>query len=139
MEFSNYLPLPLRGDHTVFYYLLLVVLGAQVCYSLGIGVLFFGKSSGDRRSNICYGLLLIAFGLTLLHFWLVLGGIYERYPSLYFIPVYYTLAIPTLFFYHVKLSLYPQYQFRRSDLKHFILPFGQLIFFIFMFFSSIPV
>lgn len=136
MEFSNYLPLPLRGDHTIFYYLLLVVLAAQILHSLSVGILFFGKSSGDKRSNYCYGALLISFGLTLLHYWLVLAGVYERYPSLYFIPIYYTLAIPVLLFYHVKLSLYPQYQLRRSDLKHMILPIGQFVFFVFMFFSS---
>lgn len=136
MEFSNYLPLPLRGEHSIFYYLLLAVLAAQVIYSLGIGVLFFGKSSGEKRSNACYGLLLITFALTLLHYWLVLAGVYERYPSLYFIPIYSTLSLPTLLFYHVKLRMYPQYQLRRSDLKHFILPIGQFVFFVFMFFSS---
>jgi hypothetical protein len=136
MNFSNYLPWPLRGEHTIFFYLLLLVLGAQVLYSVGTGGLFFFKSTGEKRSNAFFGLLLIAWGLTLLHYCLVLAGIYGKFPSLYFMPIYHTLWFPILLFYHIKLSLYPAYRFRPSDAKHFILPLGQLAFFLVMVFQS---
>ncbi|MEM9260536.1 MAG: hypothetical protein AAGA62_12875, partial [Bacteroidota bacterium] len=35
--------------------------------------------------------------------------------------------------FHVKISLYPGYRFRWSDLKHLSLPIGQTIYFIIVF------
>jgi hypothetical protein len=137
MNFSNYLPWPLRGEHTVFFYLLLTVLLAQVTYSLVVGGLFFLKSTGDKRSNAFFGALLIVWGLTLGHYCLVLADLYSKFPSIYFAPIYHTLWFPTLLFYHIKLSLYPNYHFKLSDIKHFLLPLGQLTFFLTMFIQSL--
>ncbi|HMP12417.1 MAG TPA: hypothetical protein PKD70_00970 [Saprospiraceae bacterium] len=120
-----------------FFYLLLLVLGLDVLAGLGIGTLFFLKSSGDRRSNACYGLLLIVFGLTLLHNICIMSGVFERWPQLYFLPIYYTLAFPPLLFWYVKLGLYPNYVLRWSDIKHFLLPAGQLLFFMLLFFMPV--
>lgn len=121
------------GDRSVFFYLLLFFLAAGVLQTLGLGVLFFLKRSGDSRANAAYGLLLIGFGLTLLHNILNFIGLYEAYPGLKFLPLYYTLSFPVLLFFHAKLSLYPAYKLRWTDAKHLLLPVGQLLFFILLF------
>lgn len=123
--------------HSIFFYLLLLVMGAGVLHSLGAGSLFFFKSSGVKRSNNFYGLLMISSGLTLLHNIFVITGFYTSYPQWHFLPVYYTLALPVLLFYYIKLSLYPAYRLRLTDVKHFILPVGQLIFFVVLFFMPL--
>lgn len=124
-------------EHSVFFYLLLLVLVLGVLQALVIGGLFFFKRSGDKRSNAFFGLLLITFGLTVLHYILVFLNVFDRFPRLYFLPIYYTLSFPTLLFYHIKLNLYPAYRLRATDVKHFILPIGQLSFFLTLFFSAV--
>ncbi len=137
MEFSHFITL--SKDHSIFYYLLILFLSVGVLQALSIGGLFFLKHTGDWRSNACYGLLLITFGLTLLHYIFLLTDLYTLYPKLYFVPIYYTLSFPILLFYHVKLSLYPQYRMRWTDAKHFVLPVGQFIFFCVVFFQTVEV
>ncbi|NRB52362.1 MAG: hypothetical protein HRU41_32175 [Saprospiraceae bacterium] len=126
-------------NHTIFFYILIALMTIGVLQSLFIGFLFFFKGSGERRANAFYGLLLITIGLTLLHNIFILTDFYHHYPQLNFLPIYYTLAFPTLLFYYVKLTLYPSYKFRLSDVKHFILPGGQLLFFLVTFSKSIEV
>jgi len=58
---------------------------------------------------------------------------YEQHPRWYFLPVYFTLAFPTLLFYYVKFNLYPVYRLQLTDIKHFILPIGQWLFFAILF------
>lgn len=123
--------------HSWLYYALLLILGAGVLFSLGIGTLFFLKKSGVKRANIAYGILLLTMGGTLLHNLLVVTGFYELYPAYKFFPIYTTLAFPTLIFYHVKLNLYPHYRLRWSDAKHFLLPFFQLLFFCSIFWQPL--
>lgn len=125
------------GEHSIFFYLLIGVLGIGILQALAIGGLFFLKRSGGKRANWFYGLLLITFGLTLLHNVLVMLGVYEEHKGLSFLPIYYTLAFPTLLFFHVKLTLYPSYKLRWTDFKHFILPVGQFIFFFTVFWTAI--
>ena len=120
----------LSEDHSPYYYLLLLVLLLGHAQSLGIGALFFLKRSGDKRSNAAMGMLLISFSLTLLHYIFIYTGIYDRYPNLHYLPLYFTLSFPVLLFYHVKLSLFPVYQLRWTDLKHVILPLGPVLFFL---------
>jgi hypothetical protein len=124
------------GIYQILFYLLIFVLAIDVLQGLGIGTLFFFKSTGEKRANAFYGLLLITFGLTLLHNIFVMTGLFHLYPWLSYLPSYFTLAFPVLLFYHVKLTLYPNYQFRSTDIKHFILPVLQFCFFIFMIFAA---
>ena len=127
------------GDRSVFFYILLLLLSAGVLQALAIGGLFFFKRSGDRRANWFFGLLLLVFGLTLLHNIFNFVSLYDYYPNLRFLPIYYTLSFPVLLFFHAKLSLYPSYKVRWTDLKHFLLPAGQVLFFIFMFLQPLSV
>lgn len=125
------------GPHTIWFYVLIVALLAGVAQSVSVGGLFFLKSSGEKRANACYGALLIFMGLTLLHNVLLLSNVFVRHPQLQFLPIYFTLSFPPLLFYYVKLTLYPAYRLQRSDIKHFILPLGQWLFFIAIFFNLV--
>jgi hypothetical protein len=112
-----------------------MILGACVLQALIIGAMFLLMRTGERRANVFYGLLLITFGLTLLHNIFFMTGFYDNFPSLRFLPIYFTLAFPPLLFYYVKLNLYPAYKFYRTDVKHFVLPVCQFIFFVVLFFA----
>ncbi len=125
------------GERTIYFYILLVVLMICIAQGLVFGFLFFLKRSGEKRANHFYGLLLITFALTLLHQVFFVTRFYDHYRSLAFLPIYYTLALPILLFFHVKLNLYPAYRLRWTDLKHFILPIGQFLFFCVVFFSTL--
>ena len=116
--------------HPLTFYLPVILMAASLLAAIGIGTLFFLKRSGELRANCLYGALLIASGLTQLHFLFLFSGLTDRYPPLEFLPIYFTLWLPVLLFFHVKISLYPNYRLRIGDLKHFIFPFAQLLFFV---------
>ena len=124
------------GERTIYFYALLAVLVVGSIQSIMLGILYFMKNSGVRKANFFYSLLLIGFGLTLLHNIGVITGFFSHYPALLYLPVYYTLSLPVFIFFYVKLNLYPNYKIRSTDLKHFFLPVSQLIFFIVLFFSG---
>ncbi len=103
--------------------MILAVLGAFV-----VGGLFFFKRSGGKIANWIYGTLLLLAGGMQLHFIFVYQRWFRQLPELQFLPIYFSLSLPVLFFYYVKLTLYPQYRIKASDTKHFILPLGQLLY-----------
>jgi len=123
----------LLGEHSIFFYLLLFVLGVGVLQSLFVGSLFLFKRTGEKRANRFFAVLLITIGLTLLHNILYFTCFYEQHPRWYFSPIYFTLTFPTLLFYYVKFNLYPVYRLQPTDIKHFILPIGQWLFFAILF------
>lgn len=125
--------------NTVLYYLLILALAGVVLHSLVVGPAFLASRAGDRRANICFGLLLIAYGLTLLHNIFLFTDFYGHYPKLRFLPIYFTLAFPPLLFFYVKLNLYPGYRLRRTDAKYFLLPLFQWLYFVGMFFADAAV
>jgi hypothetical protein len=108
----------------------LLLMGVAIAAALGTGVLFFLKRSGELRANRLYGTLLLLGGLTQLHFALDFGGWLDSDPWLRYFPIYFSLWLPVLLFSHVKISLYPQYRFRWTDMKHLLLPIGQTLYFI---------
>lgn len=107
-----------------------IAMAATLLAAIVIGGLFFLKRSGDGRANALYAILLIAGGLTQLHFLLSFTGAFRYYPHLEFVPIYFTLWLPVLLFFYVKLSLYPRYRIRWTDAKHFAFPLAQLAFFV---------
>ena len=70
---------------------------------------------------------------TLLHNILDFTGVYEWFPSVKFLPLYLHCQFSHAAFYYVKLSLYPAYELRWTDVKHFMLPVFQFLFFLFFF------
>jgi len=137
MGMTRFLDLP--GVHSIFYYLLLFVVGAVALQVVVTGGLFFFKRSGEMRANACFGAMLIAFGLTQGHYIFLITGLSQRFPLLSVLPIYYTLSFPPLLFYYIKLSLYPAYRFRWTDAKHFVFPLGQFLFFLLLAISEPPV
>lgn len=105
-------------------------MAASVLAAVGIGGLYFLKRSGDKRANQLYGTLLLTGGSTQLHFLLQFSGQFQAHPSWKYLPIYFSLWLPVLLFSYVKISLFPKYQFRWSDMKHLTLPIGQTIYFI---------
>ncbi|MFK8162417.1 MAG: hypothetical protein AB8H12_08130 [Lewinella sp.] len=108
----------------------ILIMAATIGAGLGIGALFFLKQSGEQRANRLYGTLLLLGGLTQLHFALDFGGYLITHPTLRYLPIYFSLWLPVLLFSHVKISLFPAYRFRWTDLKHLSLPIGQTIYFL---------
>ncbi|OAV43188.1 hypothetical protein [Lewinella sp. 4G2] len=107
-----------------------ILMAATTLAALLIGGLHFAKRSGDRRANFLYGTLLLTGGFTQLHFLLDFTGQFEAHPEWKYLPIYFSLWLPVLLFSYVKISLFPAYQFRWTDLKHLSLPIGQTIYFI---------
>lgn len=105
-------------------------MAVAIVAALSIGALFFLKQSGERRANRLYGTLLLLSGFTQLHFALDFGGWLETDPWLRYLPIYFSLWLPVLLFSHVKISLYPAYRFRLTDIKHLTLPIGQTLYFL---------
>jgi len=125
------------GERSFLFYGLLFILILGVLQGLGIGGLYFFKRSGERRANVFWAWFLICFSLTLLHNILVITDFFDHYPAFKFAPIYFTLAFPTLLFFYVKLNLYPSYRMRWTDIKHFLLPFSQVSYFVILcFFTS---
>jgi hypothetical protein len=92
---------------------------------IGIGSLLLLAARGHYLSNRLFSAVLILMGLTLLNNFNMFWGIYDRFPSFRFLPIYYSLWIGPLIFFLAKSKLYPQFRLQSSDLKHFILPILQ--------------
>ncbi len=125
--------------HSIYFYLLMAIMLLAALVSLSLGSLFFLKSTGSKRGNAFFGFLEIAFGLTLLHNTLTIWGFFEAYPEWKFLPIYFTLTLPVLIFFYVKCTLYPHYRLKWSDLKHFLLPVSQMVYFVLYFFQPVLV
>ena len=104
------------------------LLAATVLVGLGFAFVYFVRRSGTRASNHFLAALLLVFSLSLIRiFFSYYQGPYPKF-RLYFLPFWCTLAIGPFYFYFVKFRLFPTYQFRWTDAKHFILPVAQFIF-----------
>ena len=57
-------------------------------------------------------------------------------PRWYFLPVWFSLSFGPAIFYAVKFRLFPAYRLRGTDLKHFLFPVIQLLFFVWFLFIS---
>ena len=101
-------------------------------------LLFLFRKSENKRADVAFAALLLAFAGTCLHHVLALQGIYDRAPDLLFLPVYLTLSLGAALFFAVKLRLFPAYRFVGTDAKHLVLPAGQLLYFAVLFFFFSP-
>ncbi|PHI19075.1 hypothetical protein CEQ90_14975 [Lewinellaceae bacterium SD302] len=119
--------MPTDFDHflalfTVIYQLL------AMSAALVIGTLFFFKRSGSQPANWLYGALLILCAGVQLHFIFAANQWPFNEPEWPYLPIYFSLSLPVLFFFHVKLTLFPDYRLKASDAKHGILPIGQMLY-----------
>jgi len=120
-------------SHTIYYWMVLSVIGFVIIQTIMVGIRFFFRKQDEPRSYFFLSLLLLAFGFTQLHFVLRILGLFELFPRIRFLPIYFTLALPVLFFYYIKTELFPGYQLRWTDTKHFLLAFGQIGYFFISF------
>ena len=115
---------------------------STVCFLLFVGcialnvLVAFGlvfRKNENKRADYFTAAMLVVYALTCLHHIFVLQDIYVEKPQWLFLPIYLTLSLGMTLFFTVKLRLFPTYRFVGSDLKHFILPVGQWLYFIILF------
>lgn len=133
----DWLDFALLRSHSVYYWILIVLLLLGVMAGLGTASLLWLRGVGRLQARSALAGFLSALGFTLLFHTLVFTGFFQTHPRWLFLPVYATLWIPVLLFYYVKLTLYPRYNMRLTDVKHFILPLGQFLFFLVVFFAPV--
>ncbi len=124
----------MSADMADFIVSLLLTLTISAAWPMGW--IFLWRERGNRKANIQYALLLLLFSLCVLDNLLAHAGLLVHYHEKYFIPIWYTLAIGPAFFFAIKFTLYPAYELRPTDAKHFILPMAQAFFYWTLYFSG---
>lgn len=119
------------ADTITFFLLLPCILLAFVG-----GIYYFFRKGSGKAANVFFGSLLWTLAFTLLHQMFVLLDVFLTSPEWLFLPIYFTLSFGPLLFFAVKFRLYPNYRFDKSDWKHAILPVGQWLYFLILFFQN---
>ena len=101
--------------------------------TLGGVVVYLSKRTGNRNANRFFAILLLAFAACIGMLILEHLGLLARYPRLRYLPLWLTWSIGPAWFFFVKLSLFPAYRPRSSDLKHMVLPVSQALYYIICF------
>lgn len=110
-----------------------LVLCGAAALNVMVAAVFLLRKNKNKRADYAFAGLLMAYALTSLHHVFILNGTYQAFPHLQAFPLYFTLAFGALLFFSVKLILFPSYKFVASDIKHWVLPVGQMLFFLTMF------
>lgn len=116
-------------------FLLIAIGSVGVAVAVLLGVLLLLQRNKKHISVSLLGCLLILSGLTLLNTVLTTSGISNRIQQLYFIPIYYSLSIPPLFYLFVKSKFH--HRLNRVDLAHLLIPFIQTIIYFIIGFRSV--
>jgi len=127
---NDYLFLESLGLHTWGFWLVLLLISGAVGLCLLLGFRFLFRRRGEPRSFFFLSLLLLAFGFTQIYQVWRLLDLFSFFPKMRYVPIYFSLALPVLFFYYVKVELFPAYRLRWTDAKHFLLPGGQFFYFL---------
>jgi len=117
-----------------YWFVLLTLIGGAIG-GLAVGGYYLLRERADKRPDLFFSALLICLSLTLVHNLLFHTKIYTAHPEWLFLPLYFTLAFGPLWFFFVKMKLFPHYKFRWTDTKHLALPIFQFLYFIVMFFN----
>lgn len=114
-------------------YFVLLVLVASILQASVLGIGFLFRKSSNRKSSVFFGLLLMAFALSSINILLLRSNILApHFQHLYHVPLWLSLFFGPLLFYHVKFMLFPNYELRLTDSKHFILGGLQIGFLTYM-------
>ena len=100
-----------------------------------MGVLLLSQKDKKHLSISLLAGLLILSGLTLLNDVLVTSGVSNRIQQLYFIPIYYSLSIPPLFYLFIKSKF--RYRLSKTDAIHAIIPTLQAVVYFSVGFRSV--
>jgi hypothetical protein len=93
---------------------------AVVCYGMLTALAMLWLARRGRLAIRLLALCLLLFCATIGHEALLLAGIYDRFPSLRFLPVSLSLAVGPMLFHYVKARLYPGFRLQCRDIKHFL-------------------
>lgn len=106
-----------------------------VTVALVMGILLLNQKGNKHISITLLAILLILSGLTLLNNILVTSGISNRIQQLYFIPIYYSLSIPPLFYLFIKSKF--NHRLAALDLLHLVIPAIQALVYFSIGFRSV--
>lgn len=116
--------------------LMIIAIGSVgIAVSIFMGILLLSQKDKKHVSVSILACLLILSGLTLLNDVFVTSGISNRMKHLYFIPIYYSLSIPSLFYLFVKSKF--NYRLNKSDSIHLVIPILQAVVYFSIGFRSI--
>ena len=101
-------------------------------------VLILATKSKKKISRYALGTLLILAALTLLNDLIVNSGLANRYNSLYYLPIYYSLSIGPLFYTFTKSMVFEKFLLKKESI-HFILPLLQLMLYLSIGFLSVDI
>jgi hypothetical protein len=99
---------------------LFLAAAAIVGYGILTALAMLWLSRKGRLAVRLLALSLLLLCATIGHEALLMAGIYDRFPSLRFLPVSLSLAVGPMFFHYVKARLYPGFRLQRRDIKHFL-------------------
>jgi len=116
--------------------LLIIAIGSVgVCIAFTMAILLFTQKNKHHFSITLMACLLLLSGATLLNELLVSSGISNRVKQLYFIPIYYPLAIGPVFFLIIKSKF--RYRLAKTDYLHLLIPGIQALVYFFIGFRSV--
>ncbi len=93
-------------------------------------------SSKNRFANKVLSVLILSISGWVIDAFLRTSGIYRQYPSLYFLPIYYSFSFGPLIFLYVRSITNKEFKFSRFELLHFIPLLIQSSFYLFACFQS---
>ncbi len=106
---------------------------AIVVVSAAMSFVFWVRPFGNAKANRMLSLLLWLFSLSLFRDLLMMQGVFLDYPQWFFFPIWFTWALGPLYFFFVKFTLYPAYEWHLTDLKHAFLPVLQVCLYAILF------
>lgn len=116
--------------------LVIIAVGSVgVTVAIFMGILLLSQKNKKHIFITLLSALLILSGLTLLNNLLTTSGISNRIQELYFIPIYYSLSIPPLFFLFVKSKFKHRLTYR--DALHLVIPVIQALVYFTIGFRSV--
>ena len=109
-------------------------LGALLSFLIGV-LLMSRRNRAGLMPQVILGLLLILSSLTLLNELLNTSGLASQFPSLYFLPIYFSFSVGPLLYLFVKAKL-GKLDLKGKDLLHLVLPTAQFLLYLSIGFRS---
>lgn len=116
-------------------FIIIAVGSVGVIVAIVMGGLLLSHRKKKHFSITVLACLLIVSGLTLLNDLLTTSGLTNRIQQLYFIPIYYSLSIPPLFYLFIKSKF--KYRLAASDYLHLVIPAAQALVYFTIGFRSV--
>lgn len=115
---------------------ILLVFGSIFSWGMILALLYTLRQRWSRRANLFFAVTIALMCLGLIRVGLYHTGAIAEQAKWYFLPVWFCLSFGPCLFYATKFRLFPAYRLRLTDLKHFVLPLLQLLFYVYFLFIS---